>query len=336
MLKNLLKKKEFTILLIIIIFSLIITLLNSNFLRVGNFVDIAKGNAVYGIMAFGMLVVLISGGIDLSIIANITLSSVICGELLTKTNMSLIPIMLICIIVSGLVGLINGILITKANLPPFVATLGVNSIILGLVLYYTRGSMITGLPEWFKNFGVIKLLQIGEFSIPIQIVFYILAAVITYFVLRHTVFGRGIYAVGGNRLNAIRVGYNVDLTTIGIYVFSGFMVGLAAVVNTSVLQGVNPNTYAGVDMTVISIAVIGGASTLGGVGSVLGTILGTLLMGILQNGLIMAKISSFWQEIIMGIVILVAVSADIISRKRESAKLVHVEVDETGEIGEVK
>ncbi|NLJ94080.1 MAG: ABC transporter permease [Clostridiaceae bacterium] len=332
MLKNILKKKEFTIFLMIIIFSLIVTVLNSNFLKIGNFVDIAKGNVVYGIMAFGMLVVLISGGIDLSVPANITLSSVICGELLVKTGLSLFPIILVCIVVSGLVGLINGILITKAKLPPFVATLGVNSIIMGLVLYYTRGSMITGLPEWFRDFGVMRLLQVGDFNIPIQVVFYIVAAFITYFVLRHTVFGRGVYAVGGNPLNAARVGYNVDQITILIYVFSGFMMGLAAVVNTSVLQGVNPNTYAGVDMTVISIAVIGGASTLGGVGSVLGTVLGTLLMGVLQNGLIMAKISSFWQEIIMGIVILVAVSADIISRKREQAKLVHVDVDESEEV----
>lgn len=330
--KDLIKKKEFTILLIIIAFSIIITAINKNFLAVGNFVDIAKGNVVYGTMAFGMLVVLISGGIDLSVPANITLSSVVCGELLVKSGLPLIAIILVCMLVSALIGLINGILITKANLPPFVATLGVNSVVMGLVLYYTRGNMITGLPDWFKNFGVIRLLNMGQFNIPIQVVFYIAIAFITWFILKYTVIGRGIYAVGGNRLNAARVGYNVDRIIISIYVYSGFMVGIAAVLNTSVLQGVNPNTYAGIDMTVISIAVIGGASTLGGVGTVLGTILGTVLMGVLQNGLIMAKISSFWQAIIMGIVILLAVTADVVSRKREQAKLVHVDVDETVEV----
>lgn len=326
--KKLFVRKEFTILLIILLLSVLVTIINPSFLSLSNFVDVAKGNVVYGVMAFGMLLVLISGGIDLSIPGNITMCSVLFGIMLMQTTWPFELMIVLTIVAGAALGAVNGLLINYLKLPPFVATLGVNSILMGLVLYFTKGNMITGLPKWFQDFGMRKILEIGSFSIPIQVVLYLLALLLTYFILRHTVLGRGVYAVGGNLVNARRVGYNVDWINIFIYIFSGAMVGLSAVVNTSVVQGVNPNTYVGIDMTVISIAVIGGASTMGGVGSVLGTFLGTLLMGLLQNGLIMAKIPTFYQKIIMGAVILAAVTADILSRKREKEKLVHVDVDE--------
>jgi ribose/xylose/arabinose/galactoside ABC-type transport system permease subunit len=326
--KKLFKRNEFPILLITVLLVIVLSFLTSNFLTVRNMVDISKGNTIYGIMALGMLCVLITGGIDLSIPGNITLTSLVCGKLLVNTEMGIVPIIIICILVGGLVGLINGTLVTKLKLPAMVITLGINSILMGGVLYYTDGDMITGLPKWFQDFGFKRLLQVGDFSIPIQVVFFIIAAVLTYFILHYTVIGRGVYAVGGSELSAQRVGYKVDKIKILVYVYMGMLVGLAGFINTSIVQGVNPNTYFGIDMTVISIAVIGGASTLGGVGSVFGTILGTILMAFINNGLIIARVPTYWQNIVMGIIILAAITIDVVRRRAEKEKLVKVDVEE--------
>ena len=326
--KNLLKRNEFPILIITILLVFVLSLMTPNFFTIRNFVDISKGNTIYGIMALGMLCVLITGGIDLSIPGNITLTSLVCGKLLVNTGMGIAPILIICIIVGGLVGLVNGLLVTKLKLPAMVITLGINSILMCSVLYYTDGNMITGLPKWFQDFGFTRLFQVGDFSIPIQVVFLIVAAIITSFILHYTVIGRGVYAVGGSELSALRVGYKVDKIKILVYVYMGMLVGLAGFINTSIVQGVNPNTYVGIDMTVISIAVIGGASTLGGVGSVFGTILGTILMAFINNGLIIARVPTYWQNIVMGIIILAAITIDVVKRNIEKGKLVKVDVEE--------
>ena len=154
------------------------------------------------------------------------------------------------------------------------------------------------------------------------------ACLITSFILKYTLIGRGIYAVGGSESSAIRVGYNVNKIIVFIYVFSGLMTGLAAATHVSIVGQVDPNTYTGYELDVISTVVLGGASTLGGVGTVFGTVLGVVLMAIVKNGLILAKVPTYWQKVAMGLVILIAVSVDIINRKREQAKLVRVDVEE--------
>lgn len=321
------KKKEFVIFGIIILLSVFLSIISDAFLKGDNLIDLLKGNIVLGIMALGMLPVLISGGIDLSISANITLCSVIAGKLLVETDANLFIIILACVIVGGLIGVINGLLISKINIPPIVATLGTLSIVLGGVLFYTKGNMITNLPKWFREFGVFKINVFGK-GMPIQILFLLITIFITWVLLNYTLIGRGIYAVGGNESSASRIGYNIDRIKVFIYAYSGMMAGLAAVINTSIVQGVNPNTFTGIELVVISTVVIGGASTLGGLGTVLGTVLGILLMGILNNGLVLAKIPTFWQKIVMGSIIIIAVSIDVINRQKEQAKLIRVDVEE--------
>lgn len=325
--EKVLKKKEFAIFGIVILLSVFLSITSDAFFKVDNLIDLLKGNVVLGIMALGMLPVLISGGIDLSISANITLCSVIAGKLLIETNANLFVVIVICTLIGGLIGLINGLLISKINIPPIVATLGTLSIVMGGVLFYTKGNMMTNLPKWFKGFGVYSINLFG-LGVPIQIMFLIGAILITWILLNYTLIGRGIYAVGGNESSAERVGYNVDRIKVFIYIYCGLMAGLASVINTSIVQGVNPNTFTGIELVVISIVVIGGASTLGGIGTVLGTFLGILLMGILNNGLVLAKIPTFWQKIVMGSIIIIAVSIDVINRQKEQAKLVHVDVEE--------
>lgn len=283
-------------------------------------------------MAFGMLPVLISGGIDLSVASSIALCAVVAGKVMTTMDTNIVVVFLVSIFVGALIGLINGLIITKLKIAPMVATLGIMAITLGVVLLYTGGTWISGLPSYFKDFGMAKLGSIPTgnamtLGIPSQVIILILAGVITWVMLRYTLIGRGIYAIGGSEASAIRVGYNVDKIKIFIYIYSGIMTGIAAVVHTSIVQQVDPNTFLGYELTVISTVVIGGASTMGGVGTVLGTTLGIVLMGILQNGLILAKIPTYWQKIVMGMVILIAISVDVINRKREQSKLVRVDVE---------
>ena len=321
--RNLIKKKEFGILLIIVLLSGILTILNPIFIRPDNLLDVAKGNVVLGIMALGMLPVLISGGIDLSVSATIALSAVVCGKIMVSSGSNLAVVLLVGVMLGVLVGAFNGIIIAKLKIPPIVTTLGVMSIVIGGVLLYTNGDWITNLPPWFSSFGTAKPL-----GLPIQIVVLILAGVFTWFVLKFTLIGRGVYAVGGNITSAMRVGYNVERIQIFIYIFCGAMAGLAGVVHTSIVQQVDPNTFTGMELNVIVAVVIGGASTMGGIGTVMGTFLGVALMAILKNGLVLAKVPTFWQKIVMGLIIVFAVSFDVINRKREQQKLERVEVEE--------
>ncbi|MFV0353022.1 MAG: ABC transporter permease [Oscillospiraceae bacterium] len=321
--KHILKKKEFGILLIIVLLSAVLTLINNVFIRPDNLIDVAKGNVVLGIMALGMLPVLISGGIDLSISSTIALSAVVAGKIMTTWGGNLFIILAICIITGALVGLINGFIISKLKIPPIVTTLGTMSIVLGFVLLYTNGDWITNLPQWFRDFGTITVI-----GIPIQILVLAIAGLITWFILKFTLVGRGIYAVGGSVTSAMRVGYNVDFLQIFIYMYCGAMAGLAGVIHTSIVQQVDPNTFSGMELNVIIAVVIGGASTMGGIGTVLGTFLGVALIGIIKNGLVLARVPTFWQNIVMGLIIVFAVSFDVINRKREQAKLERVDVEE--------
>lgn len=332
--KNFTKRKEFGIILIIAILSVLLTFMSSAFLKIDNILDFMRSNAVIGIMALGMLPVLISGGIDLSVSSTIALSAVVIGKfMLAFPGSNPFIVIIVAMISGGLVGLLNGLIITKFKIPPIVATLGTMTIILGCVLLYTGGVWISGLPSWWSKFGTFR---IGEFptslggttGVSMQVILFVIACIVTSFILKYTLIGRGIYAVGGSESSAIRVGYNVEKITIFIYVFCGMMTGLAAAAHISIVGQVDPNTYNGYELDVISTVVLGGASTLGGVGTVFGTVLGVVLMAILKNGLILAKVPTYWQKVAMGLVILIAVSIDVINRKREQAKLVRVDVEE--------
>lgn len=332
--KKIFRNKEIGIFLIVILISIVIAIMSSAFLRFDNILDVLKGNVVLGIMALGMLPVLISGGIDLSVSSTIALSAVLVGKILVSTGSSnLIVVLLAAIAIGAFIGIINGVIIAKLKIPPIVTTLGIQSIVLGSVLFCTNGDWITNLPQWFKDFGQYTVGNFpdgngGRVGIPIQIFFLIAAGFITWFILKYTLIGRGIYAIGGSKASAVRVGFNIDRIQIFIYAFCGTMAALAGVLHTSIVQQVDPNTFGGMELSVIVAVVIGGASTMGGTGTVLGTFLGVILMAILENGLVLAKIPTFWQKIVMGLIIVFAVSFDVINRKREQNKLVRVDIEE--------
>lgn len=331
--KLLKKRKEFGILLIILILAVVISIVNPAFLRISNIYDFLRSNAVYGIMAFGMLLVLITGGIDLSVSSTISLCAVLQGSFLVKhptTNVFVIFIMVI--VVGGLVGLVNGLLITKIKIPPIVATLGVQTITNASVLFVTKGTWISNLPEWYKSFGNFTLFTMPSGNsvtgIYTQVLMLIAVAVLTWFILNKMLIGRGVYAVGGNMQSAQRVGYNVDRILIFVYIFSGITAGLASVAAVSIVGSVDPNTFLEYEMDVIAITVLGGASLAGGIGTVFGTVLGIILMAVIKNGLLLVHISSYWQNAIMGAIILVTIAIDALNQARERDRAIKVDVKE--------
>lgn len=326
------------ILLILIVISVIISLFNSSFLTIGNLLDVVKSNIVLGMMAMGMLLVLLTGGIDVSVASIVAAVTVIIGRFMVDVSSNIFLIFLVGCLSGSLMGMINGLLIAKLKIPPIVATLGTMSVIFGLMLYLTNGTWITGIPQNFIDFGQIT---VGSFSIPgsektmgipIQFFFFVFAALLTWFMLKYTVIGRGIYAIGGNKESAERIGMNADKINIFIYTYEGFLIGLAAVVHTSIMRQVDPNAFIGFELQVIAAVVLGGASVLGGYGTVFGTILGVSLFCVINNGLILMHIPVYWQKIVVGIVLISSISFDVIQKRIKEKKNVRVDIDEEASV----
>jgi len=268
-----------------------------------------------------MLPVIITGGIDVSVGAMTAAVTIIIGKFMVNFGGNLLLVFILGCVSGALLGAFNGLLVSKLNLPPIVVTLGSMSIINGLMLYYTGGSWITNIPQWFITFGRIKMA-----GVPIQVFFLVLAAVITYLVLKYTLIGRGIFAIGGNPVAAVRAGFHKDKILLFLYSYLGFLVGLAAVVHTSIMRQVDPNAFSGFEMNVIAAVVLGGANVLGGEGSVFGTLLGVTVLAVIQNGLILAWIPTYWQQIVVGVIILAAVCFDVIQNRRRQARIARIDV----------
>jgi len=314
--------KEIGVLSIIVLLMIVITLMNSSFLTADNLLDLIRNNSVLGIVAMGMLLVILTGGIDVSVGAQVAAVTIIIGTYMVNYGGNLFTVFLLASVAGIFLGVINGTLIAKLKIPPIVVTLGMMSVIHGLNLYYTNGTWITRIPSWFIDFGRVRLM-----GIPIQIFFLALVAVLTHYLLNYTIIGRGIYAIGGNPIAADRVGYKKDGLTIFLYGYLGFLVGIAAVVHTSIYRQVDPNAFNGFELNVVATVVLGGANILGGQGSVLGTLLGVLMLAVIQNGLILVRIPTFWQKVVVGLIILGAVSADVIQNKRRERSISQIDVE---------
>nr|WP_256371124.1 ABC transporter permease [Geobacillus sp. BMUD] len=286
-----------------------------------------KGSAVLGILAVGMTLVIITGGIDVSVAAVTSAVCVIIGRLLLILPDNLISLLLLFFIaplLGAVLGGINGFLVSKIQIPAIVVTLGTMSMINGLVLYITNGQYLnsTNFPQIFIEFANFKI-----FGVSILILIFLVVALLTWFILKYTVIGREILAVGGNKESAIRVGINFDKVQIFVFAYMGFLAGIAAIAQVAYTKAVDPNGLVGFELSVIAAVVLGGANIMGGRGTILGTFLGVLLLGIMQNGLILARIDTFWQKIVIGTIILIAVSYDHIQYKRTKDKLSKIEVE---------
>ncbi len=284
---------------------LVLWILTPHFLTVSNLLNVAQQTSINAIIAVGLTFVIISGGIDLSVGSLVAFSGVVMASLLQRG----VPVTLA--IAAGLAtglgwGLMNGLLITLGRLPPFIATLGMMSVARGGALLFTEGRPISGFAEGFRWLATGEVL-----FVPVPVVIMGVIYVIAHFVLRRTPFGRYVFAVGGNEETALLSGVQVRWHKTMVYGACGLLSALAAVVLTARLNSAQPIAGINYELDAIAATVIGGTSLLGGQGSVVGTLIGALIMGVLRNGLNLLSVSSFIQQIVIGAVIILAVLVDV-------------------------
>lgn len=287
-----------------------ITFVTPNFLTLTNITNVFTQVSVNAIIAIGMTFVILTGGIDLSVGSTLAISGALAASIIKSTGN--VPLaVLVASLVGISVGLINGLLISKGKLQAFIVTLATMTIFRGLTLVFTDGTPISKLPEAFVNVGNGK---IG--FMPIPVIITIVVAAFAIYLLSKTRFGRYLYALGGNEDSARLSGINTSKIKVLAYVISGFAASIAGVIITSRIGSASPNAGMGFELDAIAAVVIGGTSLAGGEGRITGTIIGALVIGVLNNGLNLMNVSPFYQAIVKGLVILIAVLLDRKSRKK--------------------
>ena len=285
---------------------LVVSIMEPDFLTLNNLFNILRQVSINALIAFGMTFVILTGGIDLSVGSILALSSAFVAGLMTDGTSAIIAV-LAGLIVGAIMGALNGMVISLGKVAPFIATLATMTIFRGLTLVYTDGRPITGLGQggWFELFGR------GYFWIfPVPVVTMLIAFAVLYFILKKTTFGRYTYAIGGNEEAAKLMGIQVNKVKIMIYSLSGLMAALAGIILTSRLNSAQPTAGTSYELDAIAAVVLGGTSLSGGRGWIVGTLIGALIIGTLNNGLNLLGVSSFFQLVVKGLVILFAVLAD--------------------------
>lgn len=296
--------RELSTLFGLLLLCALLSVLSPHFLTVSNLLNVAEQTAINAVVAVGMTFVIVSGGIDLSVGSMVALSGVVMASAL-RAEWPVPAALAAGLLVGTACGLLNGLLVTKGRLPPFIATLGLMSVARGAALVYTEGRPISGFGAGFRSLATGRVLEI-----PVPVLYTALVYVVGYVLLTRTRFGRYVYAIGGNeeatRLSGVAVGFHKTM----VYALSGATAALAAVLLTARLNSAQPIAGMMYELDAIAATVIGGTSLLGGEGSLGGTLVGALIMGVLRNGLNLLGVSSFLQQIVIGVVIIAAVVVD--------------------------
>ncbi|AEE90839.1 D-ribose transporter subunit; membrane component of ABC superfamily [Tepidanaerobacter acetatoxydans Re1] len=297
----------------LIVLFIFLSIATPHFFEVKNLMNIARQSAINSLVAVGMLMAILTAGIDLSVGSILALSTVVMGILVVKLNMSPIIGILACLAMGSLLGIINGLLLTKLHLPhPFISTLGMQNICRGLALIATKASPISGFPPIIQYLGSAFL---GP--VPVSFILVIVIYVVFHIFLTRTATGRHIYAVGGNKEAARLSGINVDAILITVYTLSGLMAAMGGLILTGRVNAAYPLAGLAYETDAIAAVIIGGASFMGGVGTVWGTLIGAMIMAVLRNGLNLLGVSAEWQTVAIGAVIIGAVYVDVIRRRAQ-------------------
>ncbi|WP_243288971.1 ABC transporter permease [Clostridium perfringens] len=293
----------------LVLLCIVITIVTPNFLSVSNITNVFTQVSVNAIIAIGMTFVILTGGIDLSVGSTLAISGAV-GASIVKSTGNVFLAIIVAAVIGIAVGLINGLLVSKGKLQAFIVTLATMTIFRGATLVFTDGTPISKLHEAFVKIGNGKL---G--FMPIPVIITIIIAIIAVYALSQTRFGRYLYALGGNEDASRLSGINTDKIKTLVYVVSGFASAIAGVIITSRIGSASPNAGTGFELDAIAAVVIGGTSLAGGEGTITGTLIGALIIGVLNNGLNLMNVSPFYQSIVKGLVILIAVLLDKKSRK---------------------
>ncbi len=323
--KNLIKTHEFCVFAVIVVLSAVITIINPNFLTLENGLDLLKSYSFMGVLAIGILFVLISGGIDISFAATATIAEYVMAVVCIRLGGNIISAVIIASFTGIILGTFNGILISRFRIPPIITTIATMNLYYGILTVVTGGKWIYALPDWFRSFAEIRIITLVSesgtpYGLSVITLFWIIITAAAFFTLRFTMLGREIYAVGGDIVSAERVGFPVKRLQVFVYAFMGLMAGIAGVIQALLVQTVAPNSIVGKELDVIAAVVLGGASLAGGKGSVAGTVLGVVLIAVVKNGMTLVRISSVWSDVVIGLVILVSVGFSSWQQKREKQK----------------
>jgi ribose transport system permease protein len=304
--------KSYILYFAFIIIFIIFSVLNKNFLSINNVLNIIVQSSIIAIIAVGQTMVILSAGIDLSVGSIVGAVGIGIG-LLMVAGIPIPVVVLLGVFMGSLIGLFNGVVISYGRVPSFIATLGMMGIARGFGLALNEGKPVAGLPMEFE-----KIASASLGGIPSFVFYSIIIYLIMYVVLERTKFGRHIYAIGGNRDASRLSGVKVKFIETLVYGFSGLFSGLGAVLLTARLNYATPVAGNGYELDTIAAVVIGGTALSGGQGRIVGTLVGALMLGILRNGLTILNVSSFFQQIIIGLVIIIAVFADNLNVKKNS------------------
>ncbi|TIM76115.1 MAG: ABC transporter permease [Mesorhizobium sp.] len=322
--KLLLEGRAFLALMVIIF---VFSMLSPYYFSLGNFLTMASHVAIFGILAVGMLLVILNGGIDLSVGSTLGLSGVIAGFLMQGVQLQMlgvvlfppvwVVVVLVCVL-GALVGLVNGVLIAWLKVPAFVATLGMLYVVRGAALLMTNGltyNDLGGKPE-LGNTGFDWLGFNRLFGIPIGVLVMVVIAIIGSIILNRTAFGRWLYASGGNERAAELSGVPVKKVQVSVYMLSGICASVAGLILSSELTSAGPTAGNSYELTAIAAVVIGGAALTGGRGNIRGTLVGAFVIGFLSDGLVIIGVSAYWQTVFTGAVIVLAVLLNAIQYRR--------------------
>ncbi|NMA12615.1 MAG: ABC transporter permease [Chloroflexi bacterium] len=320
--QNMISKYGIVAVLILMIVGM--SIVKPSFRTITNFLNILTQSSIYGILALGMTLVIISKGIDLSVGSILAMSAVVAaslGQTSTATsrlfpNLPELPVIvpiLGALAIGTLCGVINGGLIAFTGIPAFIATLGMTTIARGFAYIYTNGKPVSTLIPGFRFIG-----QGNFLGVPMPVVIYLVMILITWVLLNNTRFGKHVYAVGGN-INAAEVsGVNVKKMLLLIYTYMGLLAGISGVVATARMVSAQPGLAVGYELTAIASTTIGGTSHSGGIGTIWGAVVGALVLSVMRNGMTILGIHSYWQQIVEGLVIIVAVILDMRKNARKA------------------
>ena len=294
--------RQWNTVIILLILCAGLGLFSDSFLTVSNLLNISLQTSVVAIAAIGMTFTILTGGIDLSVGSMAAFCGALTAGFIARNQLPSLVAIALALIIGACLGAVNGVMVVKGRIPPFIATLSMMAVLRGLTLVYTNGRPIVGMQQDFFFWGTGNL---GP--IPMLVIVLLVILVIAYMLLKHTRMGVSTYAIGGNEETARLAGINIGWGKIRVYMISGFTASLAGILLTARLWSAQPTTGIGLELEAIAASVLGGTSLMGGIGGAGGTVVGAFIMGVLANGLNLLEISSYYQQVAKGLIFIIAV-----------------------------
>ena len=302
---------QYGIVVALILICVVLAMTTPRFLTVANLMNIGTQVSINALLAFGVTFVIITGGIDLSLGSMVAVTGVVAASFAHPDTYPVVVPVLVGLFAGLVLGAFNGLVITRSKVPPFIVTLGTMTIGRGLALILSKGRPVSNLSDSFNFIGGGQI-----FGIPFPIIILILAFIVCSVILQKTILGRYMYAVGGNEQAARASGIRVSNVKMWVYTICGVLSAMGGILLTSRITTGQPNAGAGFELDAIAAAIIGGTSTSGGTGTMTGTLIGALLIGVISNGLDLLNVTSYYQQVVMGVIIIGAVVLDSLGRNK--------------------